>query len=247
MGDLVGEADTLAALLEPRITIDNELLAPPEKVEGDNMNSVNSHSAATDSELSQVPDAVDVSTPRINSQSQGNGALENSDTAASETTHQSSQVPDPVDVSTPCISSQNLSNDALMLKINADADEDKGEKLPPPSTSTSDNNATPLKKQWKHPALFNRNTPLHRRTRSGAARSIIPAPENWLKDELVVLRAENVQLKNAVDTLERTNAEQNEVLTEFRAQLEFMKLQVKEIKETILRWNVLLSFMFYKS
>ena len=59
MGDLVGEADTLAALLEPRITIDNELLAPPEKVEGDNMNSVDSHSAATDSELSQVPGEAD--------------------------------------------------------------------------------------------------------------------------------------------------------------------------------------------
>ena len=76
-----------------------------------------------------------------------------------------------------------------------------------------------------------RTTPLGRRTRNGRATKQVQQCSGIEKDEVVILRAENAVLKNAVNNLERTIDEQKRELTEFRADLQFLKLELKKSSE----------------
>ena len=95
---------------------------------------------------------------------------------------------------------------------------------------------TPMKPKKSVLSTTKRNTPMVRRTRAGAARKAsekvcVDSDNNSNKQELVILRAENQVLKNAVENLERTITAQNNDLTEFRAELKFLTLEVKKISE----------------
>ena len=90
------------------------------------------------------------------------------------------------------------------------------------------------KKTKKGVLAMKRNTPMVRRTRAGAARKMsekAPLESYNNKQELLILRAENQILKNNLENLEQTIASQNNELTEFRAELKFLTLEVKRISE----------------
>ena len=76
-----------------------------------------------------------------------------------------------------------------------------------------------------------RPTPLVKRTRAGRAKPELQVPVGVKKDDLLILRAENRVLKNAVKNLELTVNEQNKELTTFRADLQFLKLEMKKASE----------------
>ena len=82
-----------------------------------------------------------------------------------------------------------------------------------------------------------RNTPLLHRTRLGRTRGVKAAQVGGKTvskeiEEIVILRAENVRLKTAVDNLEHTLSVQNNDLVEFRATLKFLELDLKKTMRT---------------
>ena len=96
---------------------------------------------------------------------------------------------------------------------------------------------TPKRFNTTLPTSFKRNTPMNRRTRSGAAsqkliqKAAQGQQESSNIQEIVILRAENAVLKNAIHNLEQTVASQKNELLDFRAELKFLSLEMKKVTE----------------
>ena len=79
-------------------------------------------------------------------------------------------------------------------------------------------------------SLKQRITPLINRTRNGRARGANALQVNST-NEILILRAENRTLKTSVENLQRTLSQQSDELTEFRAELKFLQLDLKKTSQ----------------
>lgn len=227
MGDLVVSKSTddvtIESALERTLTEEELKLTDGGSADGSNTDNEGGTTLKTIPENSQVP--INVSTPCI-------GAVLDSTVAYAENmdsqkiNHSSTENTDELD------------NDIEIVTFEEVDQATQTSCYDVPEKTNYSHIATPSKGNLTNLSL-QRKTPLLKRTRAGRTRdkaaklvqdSDKKKGEN--RDEIVILRAENAVLKTAIQNLEHTISEQNSALTGFRAELKFLTLEMRKMKET---------------